>query len=65
MRFKIWIKDTAKRRQLDFYSRKLNSVVHFMTPVELYKFLIAEHLMDYKLLIRKLNERLKNNAGLH
>lgn len=65
MRFKIWVKDTAKRRQLDFYRRQLNLLVGFMEPAELYKFLIAEHIMDYKLLIRKLNERLKTDASLH
>lgn len=56
--FKVWIKDPAKQNKLELLQKALGMFVQNMTTHEQYKFFIAYHLMDYKLLLHKINKRL-------
>ncbi len=60
MRHKVWIKDIRKNRQLIDLHRICGYVTHIMSPQELFKYMTAEYIMDYKLLLHRINKRLEN-----
>lgn len=65
MKFKVEIKDEAKHRKLEGYRKLCNRISGFMTPSEMFAYMSATCIMEYKLLIHRMNKRMKNNASLH
>lgn len=65
MKFKVKIKDEAKYRKIQAYQKLCSRVVGFMNPQEMFYYMTAIHIMDYKILIHRMNKRIKNNASLH
>ena len=61
---KVWIKDIAKMHELEYLKNLCFSVAGVTNNVyDLMKIHMAEHIMEYKLFLYKLNKRLQNEQN--
>ncbi len=56
--FKIRIKDTSKHERLEYLQKYVGSLCGYMNIRELYDYHMAEHIMDYKIILHKLIKRI-------
>lgn len=56
---RVWIKDVAKHEKLMAYKELLSGLTWYMNSGEMYCYLNANYIMDYKLLVYKITKRIK------